>query len=377
MSTEPTTPFTDAERELGKTDAAIDERLEKLSPHEQSREFIQIITGFDSPTWSRRFIKVRDHRGRLVPLVYNRTMRALHAMPSRRRFTLGPRQIGKTTYHVARIGEDVVKNELLARIGDPRARQVNSMLFLHKAEATEAQLERFDLIIDETPAGIRPQMKTDRKNLKVAKETGSRVFLQTAGGETPGQSFTTHRLVISEAANPIYDEALMAGVTQTVPQEDLGGLIEWESVPYGPEGYFYDGYNNADPRNRLFIPWWWGEVFRLGNPKDWSDVLPLWDDERDIVEHQAIRADQMRWWRAKVREMAPGDAGPGGLGEALARQQYPWDDLTCWYGAVGKPFIRPGLLREYIREAEAMEVMRAELIEDAEGRVQWIEKQAA
>lgn len=319
-------------------------------------------------------MRVMDRQGREVPLIFNRMHNAIDALSADDMILMAGRQIGKSLYFIAEASHGITMAEWRARVHPDLARQFNVQTLLHSDEGVEDSLRKLDLILDRKPALMRPEKETDRAGLKVFAKTKSRFLTATYKSDAPGQSFTIHRLFCDEAGHPSLTKELMKNVLPAVPPTGLGGRRRLASVPYGAGGYFYASYQNPPFGKRLFVPWWWCEDFRFGSPNDWSDILPLWPDEVEVVETEGLKADQLRWWRHTVHAADPDDPGPGGSGESIARQQYPWNDVDCWFGAVGKPFISAGIIRPHIRRAKeivsTIGVSRGELIEE-EGRTSW------
>jgi len=307
------------------------------------RESRETLGNLSFAEWCRYFVKITDKRGRLIPFVLNTMQRKVDALGAKRLILLGPRQNGKTLHFLAAAHQEIVLAELF---GD---RSLNIMVLLHDEKATLTALGRFALMMKLTPEWLRPEMKHDSIFEKTFARTESRVFIQTAGQVAPGQSYTNHRVLCSEAAHPKFTDELMAGVSESVPPPEFGGVLIVESVSYGPEGQFYERYVSVRDDGiwkKMFVPWWWADDYRRGDPQ--ARLGTLWGSEKALMEEEGLRADQIRWRRDKIYELCPGDCQEGGVGEAIFQTQYPEDEVTAFLGSSGKPFIAPRTLKRHL-----------------------------
>jgi hypothetical protein len=230
-------------------------------------------------------------------------------------------------------------------------------IIMHRGDVTQRTLNIFRGMVNRLPPGVKPEIKGGESGGEAMTFPGRRaqVFIGTAGGKGSfGHGDTLHFALCSEVAKWEDADRNMAAIVPTVPER--GGWLVKDSTSAGPGGHFYESWREAKEEGSRYIPsfihWWECPDYRAGRVGYDADLLPLWDDERDLVASGLLRLDQLRWKRYRIKEMCPEDYEEGGAGHVMFLQQYPQDDVTCFMGIVGKPFFPPQLLAKLESQCE-------------------------
>lgn len=194
------------------------------------------------------YLKIRDKRGALVPLVPNESQREFERHAGRRNIVLKARQVGITTWVGARF--------FLATIASPGSMTVQVAHDHSSAEAIFRIVHRF---LENLPEAMRKgALKTSRANVRQIRfgALDSEYRVESAADLNAGRGLTIHNLHCSEVARWPREavEALTSLRAAVVP----GGEIVLESTPKGAGGCFYDEWQKADETGyvRHFFPWW-------------------------------------------------------------------------------------------------------------------------
>ncbi len=259
---------------------------------------------------------------------------------------LKPRQLGFTTL----IGALFFADTLL------RPNTV-SVIVAHDTDSSEKIFRIIQLFWERLPEAQRrrvgePRFSNRREFLWPA--INSQFYVGTAGALTFGRGQTINNLHCSEFAFwPRPQEALVA-LTEAVPPD---GRIVIESTANGMGNYFHDLWTEAKAGGNRFTPqfyvWWEDAGNRVAGPP----LDDLTDEERRFKQAWGLDDDQMRWRRAKQRELRD-----------RFRQEYPEDDVTCFLASGRCCFDTDALLTAQRRIAAepAPEVVAA--LADARGQ---------
>jgi len=138
----------------------------------------------------------------------------------------------------------------------------------------------------------------------------------TAGAFTFGRGQTINNLHCSEFAFWPRPEKALAALTEAVPRD---GRIVAESTANGMGNAFHDLWVEAKDGGSNyrahFYPWWYDLGYRLPGPA----LGDLTEEEQALKKSRGLSDDQIRWRRAKMRELRDGFP-----------QEYPEDDVTCF-----------------------------------------------
>jgi hypothetical protein len=144
----------------------------------------------------------------------------------------------------------------------------------------------------------------------------SRFYVGTAGSLTFGRGQTINNLHCSELAFWSRPEEALVALTEAVPRD---GRIVAESTANGMGNAFHDLWVEAKDGGSNyrahFYPWSYDLGYQLPGPA----LGDLTEEEQALKKSRGLSDDQIRWRRAKMRELRDGFP-----------QEYPEDDVTCF-----------------------------------------------
>jgi hypothetical protein len=278
------------------------------------------------------YLYVASKRNAVVPFRFNRLQDYIHAHRTGRDYTIKYRQGGSSLYQLGKRFTwcAVIPNFTAAVVtlgsdqGESRKR-----LFAHAT--------RF---ADFLPEGLKPTFEHETTTQLHFAETGSRLFIGTAGSREFGRSETFHSLLVTELGLYTPQEAnsvLTAAMESVVP----GGEIDVETTPKLIGSHAHRLWGQAKrgeyPLNCIFMPWYMAEDYFM--PVEGTEAvlmhlnkpLVLTDDERKLAERfpeDGISAeDRIRWRRVKLAERGQ---------DFFA--EYPEDEASCWLSATQTVF---------------------------------------
>jgi hypothetical protein len=159
-------------------------------------------------------------------------------------------------------------------------------------------------------------LRTESKNEIVVDETGSTIYIGTAGSRTFGRGDTVHNLLLSEAAKYDDPDEIFAGIVQAVP---IDGRVVIETTANGYNflrRMYYDAKGGVSNYQAHFFPWFWHDEYQIKG-------APIERTTEEIVicqQFPEITDDQLRWRRWKKSE-------PGFVKNPLLfNQEYPLTD---------------------------------------------------
>jgi hypothetical protein len=282
-------------------------KLRKLREYARRAQAILALRADPRP-WIEHNLFIRTKDQQLIPLALNAVQADYYARRGLRDLILKARQLGFTTLVCALFFADTVLHPNTASVivahDADSARRIFAIVRLFWERLPETEKRRMG----------KPQI-LNRQEMYWPK-LNSRFYVGTAGAFTFGRGQTITNLHCSEFAFwPRPEEALVA-LTEAVPQR---GRIVIESTANGMGNHLHDLWTAAEEGanafTRHFYPWWQDPAYRLaGEP-----LTDLTDEERQLVEARGLTHDQLRWRRAKMRELRDGFA-----------QEYPEDQVTCF-----------------------------------------------
>lgn len=150
-----------------------------------------------------------------------------------------------------------------------------------------------------------------------------------ASAQKKGRSGTIHRLHVTELAFFEFAGATMNALLECVPDDPLSEIV-LESTANGASGYFFTAYQDGKDRKASYR----AHFFSWMKQKEYATalepgerILPETDRERAIVKAGAT-PEQLKWYRKKVADKKDQD---------LVDQEYPLDEDTCWL-SIGRLF---------------------------------------
>ena len=274
-----------------------------------------------------RFLKIRDKKGRIVPLVLNapqdrlyETVKELRAqgMPVRI-LVLKARQMGFST---------VI--EAILFWATATARNVAALVMAHREDSTSNLFAMTKRFYDNLPERIQPMRKaSNARELLFAAPTNaaegaegldSSIRVATAGGHGVGRSFTFKLAHLSEFAFWRGDKAdTLNGIMQAVPDEP-DTMVFIESTANGFD-QFKDLWDEAvrawnagerDGWRPFFAAWWEMRQYRRRAPAGFDPT----EEERALAETYGLDDEQLAWRRWCIKVNCGGDV-------KKFRQEYP------------------------------------------------------
>ena len=248
------------------------------------------------------FLKILDKDKKLKPFVWNKAQAHFHAHRTGRDLILKARQLGFSTY---------VQGEMFRRTVTGTQ---TTITLAHDAETTQKLRRMADRFYEHCKFGnIQPLRKYANATLATYPEFDSTATIATAGNVETGRGDTYTEMHGSEVAFWKDAERIVAGAMQ-------GGnpQVTLESTPNGAQGFFYEKCMEALRGDSVwtlhFYPWWWDEAYRSAG----EEITPT-DEEADLIKRHGLDHDQIRWRRAKVKELG-----------RLFIQEYPEDAISCF-----------------------------------------------
>jgi hypothetical protein len=266
----------------------------------------------DLPVLAKQCLKIRDKRGNIVPLVFNRPQLFIHMKLEEQRKRMGfvravimkGRQEGVSTY----IGARYFQKTLLRR-------GTTTFILSHEAKSTGTLFDMTKRYHDNLPAGLSPGLETSNKNQLKFAGTDSEYTVGTAGNEDVGRSMTLKLLHMSEAAFYEHTDELETGLMQAVADiEDTEIIIE--STANGLGNFFHERAMRAmaglGSFQLIFVPWYWQIEYRMTPPEGFAPDETEWQ----LMKTYGLDIEQVYWRRMKIENTK------GGLWKF--QQEYPF-----------------------------------------------------
>ena len=287
----------------------------------------QIIN--NPPDFARVFLRILDKDKKLIPLVWNKAQAHFQANRTGRDLILKARQLGFST---------LIQGEMFRKTVTSTQ---TTITLAHDAETTQKLRRMADRFYEHCKFGdVQPLRKYANATLATYPEFDSTATIATAGNVETGRGDTYTELHGSEVAFWKDAERIVAGAMQ-------GGSpnVVLESTPNGAQGFFYDKCMEALSGNSIwtlhFYTWWWDDNYRITN----DESITYTDEEALLVKRHGLDASQIKWRRAKVKELG-----------RLFIQEYPEDAVSCfltsgnsYFGDLSGVFTAPPNA-EYIEE---------------------------
>jgi hypothetical protein len=296
----------------------IGQELEKVSPVSADTTMTAFLAEF--------LLRVRDRRGKQVPLRANRAQQEYERRRGQSNIVLKARQMGISTWVAARF--------FLKTITQPGTLTVQ---VAHTQEAAENIFRCVHRFLGGLPAAFhKGALRTARASARqiVFPALDGEYRVETAGDRNAGRGVTIQNLHCSEVSRwPGNPGETLAGLLAALPRS---GELVLESTPNGADGCFYEEWQRAAAPGATgaagmvghFFPWWWegeyaGESVAKG---DWTE------EERELAERNGLNGEQIGF----RRQMQAGFRG-------LARQEYAEDADRCFLSSGACVFDLPSL----------------------------------
>jgi hypothetical protein len=254
----------------------------------------------------RSHLHIMDKTASLIPFVPNKAQLHFREHRTGRDLILKARQLGfSTEIQSSQFVEAITETILCATLA-------------HDSDTTAKLRRMAGRFYDYLPASLRPERGLDNATTTTYPATGSEITIATAGSGNIGRGGTYNRVHGSEVAFWKDPDAIMAGIMQGVSQS---GRIVLESTPNGAQGWFYDrcmeALNGDSVWTLHFYEWWWDDNYRIA--LDDGETIVYSDDERQLADKHNLSPEQIKWRRAKQRELPH-----------TFKQEYPEDPYSCF-----------------------------------------------
>ena len=262
----------------------------------------------DFNEFSRRFLKVKNKAGQIVPFAMNEAQQYVHSKIEAQKKEAGfvraeilkGRQQGISTYIEGRFFHRTVTNY-----------GVQALIFTHEQQATDNLFGMTQRYLENYPEQLKPELGAANAKELVFSKLDSSFRVATAGNRGAGRSATAQLLHGSEVAYWPSAEEHLAGIMQTIPMEPNTEII-FESTGNGVGNVFHSVWLQGEARQgnwiSIFVPWFWQREYRC-------DGVILADDDREYGEIYGLDEQQMMWRRQKIGELG-GDI-------KLFKREYP------------------------------------------------------
>ncbi len=254
-------------------------------------------------------LKVRDRRGKLVPLQPNPAQLEYERRRGAANIVLKARQMGISTWVAGRF--------FLKTVTQPGSLTIQ---VAHTQEAAESIFRCVHRFLRELPMELKKgALRTARASSRqiVFPALDSEYRVETAGDRNAGRGATIQNLHCSEVSRwPGDATETMAGLRAALPES---GELVLESTPNGADGCFYEEWQRAERAGnemvRHFFPWWWEREY------EWRAVAKeKWtEEERLLAARHGLNGRQIGFRRRTQAEF-----------RGLARQEYAEDADECF-----------------------------------------------
>lgn len=290
--------------------------------------------------FSAHCLKVLSKEGELVPFIWNKAQRYIHAKLEQqkaekgyvRALVLKGRQQGCSTYVAARY-----YNRTSTNFGK------RAFIVSHEDKSTTNLFNMVKRYDDHNP--LAPSKKASNAQELVFGRLDSGYKLATAGSKDVGRGNTAQMLHGSEFGFWANAQTHLAGLGNSIPLA-AGTEIILESTANGLGNAFHLMWEQAEAGMgeyiAIFVPWMWQEEYRLPVPEGFK----LNDEELKYKEAYGCDMEQMVWRRAKITEYGSGF-------EWLFDQEYPATASLAFQTSTKNPLISPADVSMAVRSKYA------------------------
>lgn len=285
---------------------------------------------FDFKTYAEKALRIVTKGGKTAPLLLNSAQEYLHERIEEQLARLGRvriivlkgRQQGISTYTGGRF---------YWKAATQRGKRF--AILTHLQEATDNLFNMVKHYHDHLPLALKPKVRSDNAKELSFERLKIKYGVSTAGSRGTGRSATAQYFHGSEVGFWPNAEKHMAGIGQTVPNED-GTEVILESTANGIGNLFYNMVMKAlagkGDYELVFIPWFWQTEYRRTVPADveWSS------EELEYRETFDLEWEQLYWRQLKITDDFAGD-------ETLFDQEYPATIEMAFLAGTSKALIKP------------------------------------
>lgn len=266
-------------------------------------------------------LQIKPKSGVRENLRPNPIQAAFQAARTARDLVLKPRQVGLTTWELAR--------DVWYFLTKPGALVVVVCQSMADDVAIKENSEKLRIMFESLQAQGLARNVVQRSMTEWALP-GSDAVLRIVGAgaseaaaEKKGRSGTINRLHVTELAFFEYARSTMNAILECVPAPEFGSEITIESTANGATGLFYEMYQAAKSSRSSykahFFSWLEMPEYRAELAAN-DNLVSETPREKELVERRGASLEQLKWYRAKVADK----------GQDLVDQEYPVDEETCW-----------------------------------------------
>lgn len=265
-------------------------------------------------------LDIIDLEGSRVRLRPNAIQAAFEVTRSGRDIILKPRQVGFTTWELAR--------DIWFFLTRPGAQVVIVAQSDAEDDALKGISKKLTLMFDALARemGLAFPVKAQGAMQWVFGNATLRIIgagASKAAAEKKGRGGTIHRLHVTELAFFEQGEATLNALLECVPAPQFGSEITIESTANGAAGVFFERYKAAKSGragwSAHFFRWMDHAIYATSLVEN-DNIEPEGERERELLAKHGATLEQLKWYRAKVEDK----------GQALVDQEYPLDEDTCW-----------------------------------------------
>ena len=300
----------------------MDLKLQALAERERRRRLQLLVNVQES--WKRDFkafasqLDIISDTGVRLKLRPNAIQSVFEASRSGRDIVLKPRQVGLTTWELAR--------DIWFFLTHPGARVVVVVQSATEQGPLRETSQKIRVMFSALRAlGFPLDFRSETVSEWTLGDSSLRVIqagASEAAAEKKGRSGTIHRLHITELAFFEFAESTLNAMLECVPAPETGSEIVFESTANGASGFFFEKYQSAKRGLGSFKPHFfkWTDRAEYQSPLDENEVIiPSTSREQSLFDNGAS-PEQIKWYRRKVEDKK----------QDLVDQEYPIDEETCW-----------------------------------------------
>jgi hypothetical protein len=303
-----------------------------------SDDFARLVTDYEF--WAETCYRIRDKNGRLVPLRLNGIQRRLAALERADLAAHGQARLYVLKGRQGGISTDQQAHNLHQVATEPG---FDAMTLAHIREDTDKLFSITQRAVENYPASLRPPFGAGMAREVSIPEMDAVFYTGTAGAKRTGRGLTLKRVHGSEFAFWDQPRQTLGTIAPALVPRGSVVVLETTASGYDSEGhqFWQEAESGANGYRPVFFPWWECDVDNYRLPLIEADELgALEPDERELQTQHGLDLEQLKWRRAKMREM----------GRGTFLQEYAEDANTCW-AAAGGMFYDAELLKYLLARA--------------------------
>jgi hypothetical protein len=275
--------------------------------------------------WAETCYRIRDKHGQLIPLRLNSIQRRLTAIEHEELRRHGQARLYPLKGRQGGISTDQQARNLHQICTEPG---FDAMTLAHIREDTDKLFAITQRAVENYPDPLRPPFGAGMAREIGVPEMDAVFWTGTAGAKRTGRGLTLKRVHGSEFAFWDQPRQTLGAITPALVPRGSVVVLETTASGYDSEGHNFwrEAEQGANGYRAVFFPWWECDVDNYRLPLMEPDELgALEGDEAELVRQHGLDHEQLKWRRAKMREM----------GRSAFMQEYAEDPETCWAAAGG------------------------------------------